>query len=51
MDGKQETAIRGKVLKSVNDHYLVDFSEYGQKQGYLNLEKPLLVDEESCIGE
>lgn len=31
----QETAVRGIVIQETTESYLIDFSEYAKKQGYI----------------
>ena len=45
-----ETAVKGKVVTKNDNFYLVDFSEYAKKQGYIGTwSEPKLIDEEKCI--
>jgi hypothetical protein len=45
-----DTAVKGKVLNKTSELYLVDFSDYAKKQGYIgDWSEPKPVDEEKCI--
>lgn len=48
---QQETSVKGKVLRTTQDFYLVDFSEYAKKQGYKELTNPKMIEKDICIKE
>lgn len=44
-----ETSVRGKVMLTNTEFYLVDFSTYAKKQGYEELENPKMIDKNKCM--
>lgn len=43
-----DTAAKGKIISQTDNHYIVDFSDYSRKMGYIGNYNNVVVEKTNC---